>query len=192
MINSTIDLRHAWRRARRFPGITFSVVFLLILGVVSVTTVFNAVYSTLYSPLLLPKPEQLVRIGGNIPLFNTFSGSFIHEDSLNRIFSNITCYYMPSNSKIRISAPETGKYREVYHISVDKDFFATMGVSPLLGHDFKRSENTFGVVISYRLWRDILMGADDVIGKSILVDARQVDIIGIMPNNFNFPINIDV
>jgi len=187
------DLRQVWRRALRHPGVTLSIIALLALGTGGVTAVFNPIYSTLFAPLPFPQPEQLVRIGGGIPLFRTNTGRFENEEILGRIFSNMAAWYL-NEDKTQIRIPDSGNQAEVNFVRVTEDFFETLGVKPLMGYDFFRSEHKSGFVVSYRFWRDELMQKNDAIGSHVLkADGSQIPIIGIMPDGFNFPYNnIDI
>jgi len=115
------DLQYAWRRALRQPGVTLSIILLLALGMGGVTAVFNPIYSTLFSPLPFPHPEQLVTIGGDIPLFNLITSSLEHEENLNRIFSNTAAY---NESRFRIRIPDTNKELEVNRLVITERLFS--------------------------------------------------------------------
>ena len=69
---SYINLRTAWRPMTAAPGTTMAILVLLALGIGGVMAVFNPIYSMFFTPLSLPQPEQLVRIGGDIRLFNIY------------------------------------------------------------------------------------------------------------------------
>lgn len=184
------DLRHVWRRALRQMGITLSIIALLALGMGGVTAVFNPIYTTLFTPLPFPLPEQLVRIGGNIPLFNMLTSNFEKEEILGRIFSNMAAY-RPYQSRIRI--PDTNKQIEVNALAVSENFFETLGVKPLIGYDCTHKEKSNGFVVSHRFWRNELNQKTDVVGSPVLLSGgRQVSIIGIMPEGFDFPFDTDV
>ena len=183
------DLRYAWRRARQQPGVTLSIVLLLALGMGGVTTVFDPIYSTLFVPLPLPQPEQLVRIGGNLPLLRIGTGRLEHEETLGRIFSNTAAYYQ-YNAQIRI--PDTGEQLEVNALRVTEDFFETLGVKPLIGN-LNNKENNAGFIVSHKFWRNKLMQKNEVVGSYILSpDGSPLPIIGVMPEGFDFPFNTDI
>ena len=183
------DLRYAWRAARRSLGVALAIIAMLALGTGGVTAVFNPVYSTLFAPLPFPQYDQMVVIGGDIPIFNGHQNIFEYEEELGRIFSNLTTYApFPAT---RISITDTGEIKEVYAVDVNEDFFETIGVLPLRGTDFKRSEMSQGIVVSNHFWRNELMGADDAIGKIIQAGIRTLPIIGIMPESFDFPSGAD-
>ena len=70
-------------------------------------------------------------------------------------------------------------------------FFDVMGVRPLVGRGFLPQEDNPGhgqvVVLSERLWRE-RFGADiNIAGRRILLDERSFDVVGVMPETFNFP-----
>ena len=183
----------ACRIIRRQPVSTLSIILLLALGIGGVTAVFNPIYSTIFVPLPFPQPEQLVRIGGDIPLFNNRYSRFEKEESLERIFSNVTAY-IPAVTRARIRVTGTDISRDVYPTEVAENFFETFGVQLLRGSGFSRKEDRDSVVISYRFWRDVMGRADDAVGRYILAGpmANPRRIVGIMPEGFNFPNDTDV
>jgi len=183
------NLRYAWRRTRSKSGVTLSIILLLALGTGGVTAVFNPIYSTLFSPLPFPQPEQLVQIGGNIPLFRVSTSSFEHEEILGRVFSN-TAAYNQYETKIRI--PDTDEQLVVNALSVTEDFFEVLGVKLLMGN-LKNDQNSVGFIISHRFWQNKLMQKYDDAGSYILShDGNRLPIIGIMPKGFNFPFDTDI
>ena len=185
------DLRFAWRITYRRPLSALSIIALLALGMGCVTAVFNPLYSMLFTPLSFSQPEQLTRIGGDIRMFNLYTVRFEREDALGMIFSNIAAY-TPLLSTNRIRVPETGRVKETYPLYVTEGLFGTLGVKPMIGYDFSSKEHQDGVIVSYRFWRDEMMQADDAIGNHIFIGLNPVTIVGIMPEKFNFPIDVDV
>jgi len=184
------DLRYTWRRACRQPGVTLSIILLLALGMGGVTAVFNPIYSTIFAPLPFLQPEQLVRIGGGIPMFNAITGGFEHEEILGRIFSDTFAY---QEQKIIIRILESNKEIEVNGLMVPENFFAALGVKPLMGSIFSGNEDRIGFIVSHGFWRKELMGKADVIGSYLGAPTGDLlPIAGIMPEGFNFPFDTDV
>jgi putative ABC transport system permease protein len=177
----------------RTPGTTLAILILLSLGTGGAMAVFNPLYSMLFAPLPFPQPEQLVRIGGDIRMFNNYYSRFEKEEALKRIFSNIAAY-LPETTLNIIRIPETGRQKETYPLWVTEEFFATLGVKSIIGFDFSSKEHSNGAVavVSYRFWRDEMMQTDDAIGRHILFNTAMVRIVGIMPEYFNFPTDTDI
>jgi len=185
------DLRYAWHRALHQPGVTLSIITLLALGMGGVTAVFNPIYSTLYAPLPFPQPEQLVRIGGDIPLINSRTGGFHEEKILGRVFSSVAAYDPTEEALIRI--PDTDREIYVNRLRITGNFFETLGVRPLIGYDCTYSENDWSnVVVSHRFWRNELNQKTDAIGSPVFWGAARLSILGIMPDGFHFPFDTDI
>ncbi|HEY4218134.1 MAG TPA: FtsX-like permease family protein [Gemmatimonadaceae bacterium] len=69
--------------------------------------------------------------------------------------------------------------------------FDVLGVRPSLGRAFDANDNRPGaapvVVISYGMWQQDLAGDPAIIGRRILLDAKPVTVVGVMPRDFFFP-----
>ncbi len=79
---------------------------------------------------------------------------------------------------------------------VSADFFTTLGVQPALGRVFISEDCKPGgdhvAVISDRLWLRRYGGDPSLIGRTITLDREQYAVVGVMPDNFQFPKYCDV
>jgi putative ABC transport system permease protein len=69
--------------------------------------------------------------------------------------------------------------------------FPTLGVQPIFGRVFTQEEEDAHqplAVISYALWLDRYHRDPHVLGESIVLDRKTFTIIGVMPRNFEFPL----
>ena len=70
---------------------------------------------------------------------------------------------------------------------VSPDFFALLGIRPVLGRSFTDREAERGeplVVLGYGIWRRRFGGSPNVIGRSLRIEGRQATVIGVMPADF--------
>ncbi len=75
---------------------------------------------------------------------------------------------------------------------VSGDFFATLGVTPLLGRVFTHADDSVGcgvpgAVISHDFWQREFDGDTSVIGRTLTLETHKVDIIGVTPAGFFGP-----
>jgi len=79
---------------------------------------------------------------------------------------------------------------------VTGEFFDTMGIAPELGRAVAPPDDKPGqesvAVISHRVWRDRFSSRTDILGKTLLLDAKPYRVIGVMPAGFGFPHATDV
>jgi putative ABC transport system permease protein len=66
-----------------------------------------------------------------------------------------------------------------------------LGVSPVLGRVFTSDEDRNGnpapvVVLSYNFWQRRFAGDPRIVGKTVRLDGVETDIIGVMPQGFDF------
>jgi putative ABC transport system permease protein len=74
---------------------------------------------------------------------------------------------------------------------VSATFFATLGVTPALGRDFRPAdaepETLPPIILSDRLWRSRLGADPAVIGRRLFVDGSDAVVVGVMPPGFAYP-----
>jgi putative ABC transport system permease protein len=74
---------------------------------------------------------------------------------------------------------------------VSANLFPLLGISPLRGRTFTTGEDQFGhdnvVVLSYGAWQRRFGSNPDVLGKTLVLDQKPHQVIGIMPKEFDFP-----
>ena len=79
----------------------------------------------------------------------------------------------------------------IHCISIEGNFLRTLGIGPLLGHDFTREDDLpHGprvAFISYALWLARFGGNPAAIGRTFQLDDQQTRIIGILPSSFEMP-----
>jgi putative ABC transport system permease protein len=71
------------------------------------------------------------------------------------------------------------------------DAFSVLNITPLAGRAFQPDDERQGagmvVVLGEGLWRSRYGGSADVIGRSVLVDRRSAEVVGILPDRSGFP-----
>jgi len=184
------DLRYAVRRLAAAPGFTATVVSTLSLCIGANLTIFAVVDSILLRPLPFPDPDRLVTI------YNTYPRVDVMDDG-----ASIANYYerrgrvaaLQSVSLYRTDAAivgETGSTVREFVMRVSSEFFATLGVPPMLGREFHDDEMAFGsdrvAILTEPYWRQ-QYGADPaVVGRSIRINGAAFQVVGVLPARFTF------
>jgi predicted permease len=69
-------------------------------------------------------------------------------------------------------------------------------VSPALGRWPTEEEDIPGgaevVLLAWRVWKEVLGGDPNVVGRAVLLDGRPVTVVGVMPTGFDFPAGSEV
>jgi predicted permease len=86
----------------------------------------------------------------------------------------------------------TGDPTAVKATRMSGEAFAALGVPPLLGRTFTQHEDEEHqqvAVLSYGMWRSRFHGDANVLGSKILLYRKPYTVIGVMPRDFEFPLN---
>jgi putative ABC transport system permease protein len=74
------------------------------------------------------------------------------------------------------------------------DFFTVLGVPMALGRSFKLEEEPQGqgnvVILSHGFWRRKFAANPDVIGQALTLDGRSYTIVGVLPQDFKSPLEL--
>jgi predicted permease len=183
------DLRLTFRRFRKNPGFTLTIVLTLALGIGATTAIFSLVEGVLLRPLLFNDPDRLVVLGehlGGRPGMSVRATEIATYSDSTQAFSSLGGY-------ITASFELSGKQRpeEIDAARLSSATFATLSVQPALGRLFTADEENARqslAVISYSLWTNRFHRDPSVVGTSIVLDRKPYTVIGVMPRNFEFPL----
>ena len=179
------DLRYAARMLRNRPGFTLVAVITLSLGIGANTAIFSVVNAVLLRRLPFKDPERLVSIyerransgEANLPI----SGhEFAAWQERTHSFEALTLI-QPDG----LTLTGRGDPVIVNVARVSTDFFAVIGVSPLLGRGFVTGEDQGGgaklVVLGEKLWRQRFGADPNVINQSVTLNDESYAVVGVMP-----------
>jgi len=190
-----------WLRiARRNPAFLVVAILTLALGIGATTALFSVVDSVLLRPLPFPDPERLALVWDEPS--SSEQAMFSVPDYLElrtrlRSFEQFAAHWgtdletQGACALVSISEPEA-----VPCAAVRYNFFAALGVKPLLGRDFEEADERQSLarvaIISHALWQRRFGGDRRVIGQRIKVDGVAVSIIGVLPVTFEVPAHCQV
>ncbi len=183
-------LQQILRRLRRAPMFTCVTLVSLAASIGANTAVFSVIEGVLLKPLPYPHPEELVGVwhrapGINIGDVNMAPANYFIYREQGRAFKDIGLFQHDSVSVTGISEPE-----QVPAIDVTASTLAILGIRPLLGRSFNQSDDSPGgaetAIVTYGYWQR-KFGADPAaVGRTITVNGKLRQIIGVMPQNFHF------
>jgi putative ABC transport system permease protein len=190
------DLRYALRVLAKQPLFTAIVILTFALGIGANTAVFSVLNAVLLRPLPFPKPQNLVAIGEFDTREKANPGTEIESISYldyvdfrdqAQAFEHVAVYTNQAVSTLTDGNEATHVQGE----SVSAGLFTLLGIQPILGRTFLPSEDEPGnhvVVFSHALWQR-RFGADrSIIGKSVTLDGKSFQVIGVMPPRFTYPL----
>jgi predicted permease len=188
----TADLRFAFRMLHRNLGFALAAIGTLALGIGATTTIFSVVNGVLIRPLPYRQPDALVGVW--------HSGQFVGIDSRNiRLSSTMYLTYREHNQTFEAfgvwrtgAASVTGiaEPEEVRTLVVTYGTLPAVGVVPALGRWFSPADDSAGtpetVILTDGYWRRRFGGDRAAIGRTITIDSRPREVIGVMPRGFRF------
>src|SRR4029077_12926963 len=75
--------------------------------------------------------------------------------------------------------------------AVSSNFFSVLGVSPVLGRDFRTEDNVPGAagvaILSNGLWLRRFGGRPEIVGETMQLNGEKYAVVGIMPAGFLYP-----
>jgi putative ABC transport system permease protein len=179
------DLRYATRALLNRPEFTLVAVITLSLGIGANTAIFSVVNAVLLRPLPFKDPGQLVSIyerransgAANLPI----SGhEFAAWQERTHSFSAITLIQTDG-----LNLTGRGDPAIVDAARVSTDFFAVLGVPPLLGRTFAPGEDRDGgskvVVLNQKLWNQRFGSEPNIINQTISLNDQSYTVVGVLP-----------
>jgi putative ABC transport system permease protein len=191
------DLRYGFRSLLKRPGVSAIALIALTLGIGANTAIFSLVNGVVLRPLPFHEPDQLVWVFGNIRnAGNRASVSppdFLDFRSQNKTFDQFAASFTTAQA---LNLTGSGEPERLTVSGVTGNYFQALGVTPSLGRGFSLENEKTGAdqvtVLSHGFWLRRFGGDPSVINKTMVLDGRSFEIVGVMPRTFTFPQNADL
>ena len=188
------DLRYGLRMLGKNPGLTAVAVLTLALGVGATTAIFSVVYGVLLRPLPYPDSNRIMAVSEitskgrpsriadpNFDDFRDQSRSFQAIAKYNEGIASVSGGSQPTRTTVA---------------GVSPDFLKVFSIQPILGRDFSANDAKKGagrtVLVSYGYWRQHLGSPRDLSQAHLKIDAGVYSVIGVLPEGFRFPPEVDL
>ena len=173
------------------PTFTTAALLTLTLGIGANTAIFSILRGILLRPLDYPKPEQLMYVTTQYPLVGAApvplsAPEYFELREVNRSFAAIGAF-SPGAGEVNLTTSDGA--RRVRNSNVDEHLLNALGLEAAHGRLFARGETDRAdpqaplppiAILSYELWQSAF-GGQPIIGKTVEVNSRPREVIGIMP-----------
>ncbi|HLW97364.1 MAG TPA: ABC transporter permease [Candidatus Acidoferrales bacterium] len=196
MLHSIVqDLRYALRMMRKTPGVTFTALAALALGIGATSAIFSLVYGVMLRPLPYEEPGRIVLVERVAP--------FGHQSNVSA--RRYTFWHDHQHSLESIAAEMGGRHvnleggdqpDRVMVRDVTADFFRVLRVQPAIGRTFLPGEDGPAAapvaVLGYGLWKRAFGGNPGAIGHSIILGSKSYTVVGVAPPGIDSTLAADV
>lgn len=186
------DFRLAIRLLKKSPGTTLVIVLALALGIGVNTSAFITVSALVLHPLPYPETSRIMTVWETIPKMRTqrdavAPANFFDWQESNQSFERIAAYRTWDVALTGAGDPE-----RLRAFAVSPAFFPLLGMQPVMGRTFRSEETSPGrsrvVVVSHSFWERRMASAPDAVGKTIALGGLPHTVIGVMPEDFDYPL----
>lgn len=190
------QILQSFRSLLKKPVFFLTTVLILALGIGGVTAMFSILYETMYRPLAYPEPERLVLGRATYQSSPNPWGSgadFLDYREQSRSFSSLEAFFCAPNEVTLRLGDESLR---ILSLQTTAGFFDALGVKMHLGRGFLKTEAEPGaapvVVVSHAFWRKHFPGESELGSRSLLIDGRSCQIVGVAPADFHFSGDADL
>ena len=186
------DIRYGIRGLSKRPAFTAVAVLTLALGIGANSAIFSVLNAVLLRPLPYADPDRIVRIdetegkGG----MGVSPPNLLDFQQQNQTFESVAGY--TGGSFILTGA---GEPLRLESCAVSAALFSVLQVKPLIGRSLSTADERPGqdrvALISYGLWQQRFGGDHALLDKQITLDGLSYTVAGVMPNGFEFPIQVE-
>ncbi|HEX8076573.1 MAG TPA: ABC transporter permease, partial [Chthoniobacterales bacterium] len=174
------DIRYGLRSLLKKPGFTLTAVIALALGIGANTAIFSVINGVLLRSLSYGNPDRIVMLwernltGTGTTTQNVISPSnFLDWQKQSTSFEQMAAVW---DLRVNLTGG-TGEPEEIKVQCTSHQFFAALGVRPLVGRTFLPEEDTVGndlvLVLSHELWKTRFGSDPQVVGKQATINGRQ-------------------
>jgi putative ABC transport system permease protein len=194
------DLKVAIRSLGRVRALWITVAVTLALGIGANAAIFSVVRGVLLRPLANRDEGRLLYVRQSAPGIGVDNATFSVPE-IKDIGSGLkTINELGTFSAVDFTMVGLGEPREVRAGVVDGNYFAVMGLRPVIGRLLNSGDDgpnaTGAVVLTYRYWSTGLHSDPGVLGKTIRLESfggpRSAVIVGVLEPSVPYPVETEL
>jgi predicted permease len=184
------DFRYALRQLTRSPGFTIVAALTLAIGIGANTALFSLANAILARPLAeVRDADRLVWVSpvtrSGQPMQMSYPAFLAYRDQAGPAFTGMAA---TANGNFAV-ATDGGPVR-ANGAYVSASYFSVLGTRMLRGRGFAVEEDRSPggnpvAIIGERMWRERFAAAEDIVGRSVMINGRAFSIVGVTPAAFN-------
>ncbi|MEX0330806.1 MAG: ABC transporter permease [Puniceicoccaceae bacterium] len=190
------DIRFGIRQLIKHPFFTLIAVVALGLGIGSVSTQLSVVNGLFFKGLPFEEPRNIVHLerinverenyGAEVPILE-----FLEWTKQQEAFEGLAGYYIGTANFTLGNTVE--RYNGAF---LSANSFDLLRVKAAMGRGLQPADDLPDapdiVVLSHKIWSRDFGSDPEIIGKTAVLNGRSVQIVGVMPEDFAFPVSEDL
>ncbi len=186
------DLRHGIRGLRRTPVFTMLAVLTIAVGIGATTAVFTVLNAVLLRPLPYRDADRLVEVTHRAPgldlpggVVNLATTQLVSYREHNTTFEAIGLW-----TRFNVTVTGDGPPEQIRCLQVTHDTLQALDVVPASGRPFTPADEAPGspdtILLAHGFSQRRFGGDPSIVGRTILIDSRPRQVVGVMPQDFRF------
>src|SRR5215470_42823 len=197
------DMSFAFRVLWKNPGFSMISIVALALGIGANSTIYSSLKAMVLHPLPFKQLSRILTVGETLPRQGIngvgWDGISLAPANYRDLVERNTVFQRMAALQGRgwdanVSGSGTPERLEGYLVT--PSLFPLLDMAPLMGRPFTEAEAESGdvreAVISYAAWQHHFGGDSGIIGRTVVLNGGQATIIGVMPQEFDFPTGAEI
>ncbi len=184
------ELRIGIRRLLKKPGDSLLMVLTLALCIGAAASMFSVIRAIFVDPFPYEDHDRLVYLNPEFPALGREDYAFSVPEYLDLAAQEQIFEHHVAGIGQDFNLLGGGRPERVLGAAITAGGFDMLGVQPVIGRTFTAEEDRPGgpdvAVISYSLWQRRFGAAEDVLGRQLETADHRFEIIGVMPERFEW------
>lgn len=191
MENLSRDTGYALRALVKKPGFTIVALLTVAIGVGANSAIFSVLNAVLLRPLPYKDADRLAMVWDNFLVLNMVRigakpAELLDYQNQTEVFEDVAGF-----NNVQFSMTGGGAPEQVAGSRVSTNLFPMLGAEASLGRTFVAEDARPGreqiAILSHQTWERRFGSDPDIVGKSTLLNGNIYNIVGVMPEDFQFP-----
>jgi predicted permease len=185
------EARLAARSLARKPGFSVLAIITLGLGIGANTAIFSVIYGSVLRPLPYANADEIVYLSDG---HENFGGAGVNQTIPNLLDLREGSRLMGLSAMFTYGTGNLSTDEQPERVRVlrtSSELMSVLGMAPSLGRDLHRGDDVAGAervaLITDALWRRRFGADPGAIGRTTIIDAAPVRIVGVTPPELFFP-----